>query len=157
MFISGCGSAIKDVIYLLSWVPIAADTLMTYVHPDLSACRSGRSRPKYWGGGPYLPSLLFPLEVSLLNTATWSGERCKHPQRGLGRKSNLVHFSVISDIFGGIKFTIFFWESIDHSVSKSTAKFGWPSHDSEGLCSPRPQLGTATGTALCRTDGLLAI
>jgi len=79
---------------------------MTYVHPDLSACRSGRSRPKYWGG-PYLPSLLFPLEVSPLNTATWSGERCKHPQRGLGRKSNLVHFSVISDIFGGIKFTIF--------------------------------------------------
>ena len=44
------------------------------------------------------PSSSLPLEVGPSNTARGSGERCKLPQRGLGRspsgKSNLVHFSL---------------------------------------------------------------
>ena len=47
---------------------------------------------------PFLPSVPSPPFPGPLNPARESGERCKLPQRGLGRipslKSNLVHFSL---------------------------------------------------------------
>ena len=47
-------------------------------------------RPLSSPSSPYpFPSL--PLEVGPLKLASWSGERCKLPQRGPNPKTNLVH------------------------------------------------------------------
>jgi len=75
---------------------VAPDPTLTSRHgqfrppPDT---RGGRSRPKYlwwWPSPSSFPSLA--LEVGPLNTARGSGERCKLPQRGLGRTPAEIEF-----------------------------------------------------------------